>query len=49
MDNIITDFDKWKDRYDRHWCTKGQLGRLVTLGVITETEYEEITEEKYGE
>lgn len=41
----MTDFEKWNDRYKRHWCTKEQLQRLVQLGVLTEQEYEEITGE----
>lgn len=40
-------FNKWKDRYERYWCTKDQLKRLVQLGVFTEGQYKEITEEKY--
>lgn len=45
----MTDFEKWKDRYEKHWCTKDQLRRLVGLEVITEEEYEEITGVKYNE
>lgn len=45
----MTDFEKWKDRYNKHWCTKAQLAKLVELEVLTESEYEEITGEKYGE
>ena len=43
----MTDFEKWNDRYKKHWCTKEQLQRLVQLGVLTEEEYEEITGEEY--
>ena len=43
----MTDFEKWNDRYKKHWCTKEQLQRLVQLGVLTEEEYKEITGEKY--
>jgi len=43
----MTDFEKWNDRYKKHWCTKEQLKRLVQLGVLTEEEYEEITGEEY--
>lgn len=42
-----SDFDKWNDRYKKHWCTKSQLKQLVQLEVLTEEEYEEITEEVY--
>lgn len=43
----MTDFEKWNDRYKKHWCTKEQLQRLVQLGVLTEEEYEEITGDDY--
>lgn len=43
----MTDFEKWNDRYKKHWCTKDQLRRLVQLGVLTEEEYKEITGEEY--
>ena len=43
----MTDFEKWNDRYKKHWCTKDQLQRLVQLGVLSEEEYEEITGEEY--
>jgi hypothetical protein len=43
----MSDFEKWNDRYKKHWCTKDQLRRLVQLEVLTELEYEEITDEEY--
>lgn len=43
----MTDFEKWNDRYKKHWCTKEQLKKLVQLEVLTEGEYEEITGEEY--
>ena len=43
----MTDFEKWDDRYDKHWCTKDQLKRLVQLRVLSEEEYKEITGEDY--
>lgn len=43
----MTPFEKWRDRYERSWCTKGQLQRLTQLGVLTENEYREITGDKY--
>lgn len=43
----MTDFEKWDDRYEKHWCTKEQLQRLVQLNVLTEEQYEEITGEEY--
>lgn len=42
----MSDFEKWNDRYEKHWCTKDQLRRLVDLEVLTDEEYEEITGEK---
>jgi uncharacterized XkdX family phage protein len=43
----MTAFEKWKDRYDKYWCTKEQLKRLVQLEVLTMEEYKEITGEDY--
>ena len=45
----MTDFEKWEDRYKKHWCTKGQLQRLVQLKVLSTEQYEEITGEDYAE
>jgi len=42
-------FDVLKNRYNKNWCRKDQLKRFVELGVITELEYEEITQESYPE
>lgn len=38
----MTDYEKWKDRYDRHWCTKEQLERLVKIRVLSGQDYKEI-------
>lgn len=43
-----SDFEKWKCRYEKHWCTKSQLKRLVVLGVLTDLDYETITGEPYS-
>lgn len=43
----MTDFEKWNDRYKKHWCTKEQLQRLVQLKVLSVEEYEEIVGEPY--
>lgn len=43
----MSDFEKWNDRYKKHWCTRGQLQRLVKLEVLTKEEYEDITNEDY--
>lgn len=44
----MTDFEKWDDRYSKHWCTKEQLQKLVKLKVLTEAEYKTITGEDYA-
>lgn len=41
------DFEKWNKRYQKHWCTRDQLRRLVLLEVLTKEEYKEITGEEY--
>lgn len=41
------DFEKWNWRYQKHWCTKSQLKRLVVLEVLTAVEYQTITGEEY--
>lgn len=33
-------FERYKDRYEKGWATKGQLQRLVNLGLLTEEEYD---------
>lgn len=43
----MTNFEKWNDRYKKHWCTKEQLQRLVQLKVLSVEEYEEIVGEPY--
>ena len=43
----MANFEKWKDRYDKNWCTKEQLGKLVALGVLTEENYKDITGEEF--
>lgn len=35
----MTNFEKWKDRYNNGWATAEQLQRLVVLGVLTQSEY----------
>ena len=42
-----SDFEKWNWRYQKHWCTKSQLKRLVVLSVLMAEEYETITGEPY--
>lgn len=41
----MTNFEKWKERYNKKWCTKEQLQRLVQLKVLSEEEYSEIVGE----
>jgi len=43
------DFEKWNNRYKKHWCTKEQLQRLVQLDVLTDEDYKKITGEDYGD
>lgn len=44
----MTNFEKWNTRYEKSWCTKAQLKRLVELGVLTADEYKTITGEDYA-
>lgn len=44
----MTDYEKWKSRYDKHWATKEQLKMLVKLNVLTAEEYETITGETHS-
>lgn len=43
----MTPFEKWKARYEKNWCTKTQLKRLVVLEVLTPDDYKTITGEDY--
>lgn len=43
----MTNFEKWNDRYQKNWCTKEQLRKLVELQVLTPEEYGTITSEAY--
>jgi len=45
----MTPYEKWKTRYEKRWCTKDQLKRLVQLEVLTQEEYKLITGEDYEE
>lgn len=45
----MSEFEKWKERYEKHWATKEQLKQVVKLGVLTAEEYELITGEVYVE
>lgn len=38
----MTDFEKWKERYEKKWCTKDNLKKLVELKVLTKEEYKSI-------
>ena len=42
-----SEFEKWNWRYQKHWCAKSQLKRLVVLEVLTTEEYKTITGEDY--
>ncbi len=43
----MSNFERWQSRYDRGWVTKAQLQKLVSLEILTEQEYEDITGESY--
>jgi len=42
----VSEYDKWQRRYEKHWCTKEQLKRLVALQVLTPEQYTIITGEE---
>lgn len=42
-------FEKYKEKYEKGWCTKEQLQKLVSLGVLTQEEYDEIVNSKEPE
>lgn len=46
---VLSDFERWKQRYEKHWCTKEQLQRLVELQVLTPEQYTEITGEEISD
>ena len=39
----MNNFEKWKERYKKNWCTVEQLQKLVSLKVLTMEQYQEIT------
>jgi len=43
----MTNLEKWNARYEKCWCTKAQLKRLVGLEVLTPADYKTITGEEY--
>ena len=43
----MTNLEKWQARYEKNWCTKSQLKRLVVLEVLTPADYKTITGEDY--
>ncbi|GIO27718.1 XkdX family protein [Ornithinibacillus bavariensis] len=45
----MTEFEKWRDRYIKHWTTKIQLRTLVGLEVLTADEYKDMTGEEYSD
>ena len=44
----MTNLGKWQARYEKNWCTKIQLKKLVTLEVLTPADYKTITGEDYA-
>ena len=43
----MTDYQKWKDRYVNGFATENHIYRLVSLTVLTENQYKEITGLEY--
>jgi len=43
----MSDFEKWKDRYDNRYATENHIYRLVNLGVLTVQQYTEIVGQEY--
>ena len=39
-------FEKYKARYEKHYCTRDQLDRLARVGALTEAEVVEIAGEE---
>ena len=39
-------FDRYKERYEKGWATRGQLERLVILGMLTQEEFNIIVNEQ---
>ena len=39
-------FEKIKERYEKHYITKEQLSRFLKLEIITQEQYNEIVEEE---
>lgn len=44
----MTPLEKWQTRYEKNWCTKSQLKRLVALEALTPADYKTITGEDYA-
>lgn len=43
----MSDFDKWKYRYENGYATENHIFRLVSLGVLTAIQYKDITGLEY--
>ena len=43
----MSNFERWNDRYQKIWCTKEQLRKLVVLGLLSPEEFKLITGEDY--
>lgn len=43
----MSNFERWNDRYQKSWCTKEQLRKLVILGLLSAEEFKLITGEDY--
>ena len=43
----MSNFERWNDRYQKFWCTKEQLRKLVVLGLLSAEEFKLINGEDY--
>ena len=43
----MSDFEKWKYRYENGYATENHIYRLVNLGVLTKQQYKEIIGQEY--
>lgn len=43
----MSNFEKWKYRYEKGWAIEWHIKRLVSLGVLTEEEYTQIVGNDY--
>ncbi len=44
----MSDYQKWKDRYDNGYATENHIYRLVVLGRLTEQQYTQIVGKEFA-